>query len=189
MTIEEMKEKLEKELPPKRFVHSVNVMDTAVKLAGVYNEDVEKAAVAGLLHDCARGLGDEQTIEMCRKYGMEPDSISVAQPVLLHGPLGAILAKEEYGIGDEEILSAVRCHTTGCENMSTLDKIIFLADYIEPGRSFEGVERVRRTAFDDLDQALITAFDGVLEHVIKKGKLIHPDTVKARNYLLQNTAK
>ena len=103
---------------------------------------------------------------------------------IIHGPVGAILAKRDYGISDEEILNAIRIHTTGDVNMSLLEKIIFLSDLIEPGRAFPGVDELRVKAFKDLDEAMVHAFDMTIMHVLNKGSLLHPKTVSARNYIL-----
>lgn len=184
MTIDEMKSKLEKTLTLRRFIHSVNVKETAVKLATVYDENKSKAAIAGLLHDCARDMDKQEVFKLCDRFNIKVEGIARMQPELLHGPIGSVLANREYGITDREILDAIRCHTTGRENMTLLDKIIFIADYIEPGRKFEGVEEVRNLAFRDLDKSIVLALDQSLKYIIKKGKLIHLDTVNARNSII-----
>ena len=102
----------------------------------------------------------------------------------MHAPLGAEIASKEYGVDDVEILDSIRFHTTGRENMGILEKVIFLADYIEPGRNFPGVEEIREQAFEDIDSAMTMALDKSLKFVISKGALIHPLTVKARNYMI-----
>ena len=185
MTRDEMKIKLEGTLSPKRFIHSVNVMNTAVELAKRYNVDLEKAAVAGLLHDCAREIRGEAALEHSRRFGIQTDYITQAQPELLHGPIGSHIARLEYGIDDEGILKAIHNHTTGRENMDMLEKIVFIADYIEPNRNFPGVEEARREAVVDLDRAVILALNKTIKHVMTKGALIHPETVSARNYLIK----
>jgi len=187
MTIEEIMEKLKNSLPAKRYVHSLNVMETACALAKRYNQDLEKAALAGLLHDCARRYQSHELPGLCQKYGIAVDNISCLHPLLLHGPVGSFVAREEYQVTDEEVLSAIYCHTTGKENMSRLEKIVFIADFIEPGRDFDEVEGVRDIAFEDLDKALLKALDCVIFYVIKKGHLIHQDSIKARNYLLMKS--
>jgi len=105
---------------------------------------------------------------------------------LIHGPLGAKIANACYGIDDLEVLDAIKYHTIGRENMSMLDKIIYIADYIEPGRSFPGVEEIREIVFLDLDDAIKKAMDNTILFLIKDNKLIHPDTINARNYMLYN---
>lgn len=184
MKIEEAKRKLEKALTPKRFVHSINVMNTAYELAKKYNIDEEKATAAGLLHDCARDIKGSEIFSLCSKYGIEIDEIQRAQPELLHSHLGARLAKKEYGIEDQCILDAIRWHTTGRDSMSMLEKIILISDYAEPGRSFTGVKEIRDLVLRDLDRAILQALDGTIRYVLSKGALIHPDTINARNFII-----
>lgn len=185
MTKQEIKLKLQNILTPKRFTHSLGVMETAVSLAARYGQDEEKAALAGLLHDCARDIKGEKIFEMCERFNIKFNDIEQMQPELLHGPIGAALAREEYGIEDEDILRAIYCHTTGREYMSVLDKIIFIADYIEPARDFPGVDEVRRIAYEDLNKSMLISLENIIRHVISKGVLIHPDTVNARNCILK----
>ncbi len=184
LTLEEMKEKLKKSLNNKRFIHSIGVMETAVKLAEIYGEDKWNAAVAGLLHDCAKDIEGEELLKLCRRNNIEVDDISREQPELLHGKIGACIAREEYGIEDQRVLDAIRHHTMGRENMSLLEKIIYIADYIEPNRNYPGIEKVRKAAFTNLDEAVLMSLDNTIRCVITKGVLIHPDTVNARNYLV-----
>jgi predicted HD superfamily hydrolase involved in NAD metabolism len=140
MTLEEMQNKLRNVLSRDRFEHSKNVMNTAVELAIIYRVDKNKAAIAGLLHDCAKGYRGEDALAFCRKYNIKIDDIMKIQTGLLHGPIGSYLAEHEYGIKDPSILRAIFYHTTGCENMDILAKIIYIADYIEPKRNFIGVK-------------------------------------------------
>lgn len=183
-TEEEIVSYLKENLKEKRFKHSLSVRDTAVKLAEFYNEDAEKAKIAGLVHDCAKYLVYRETIEISKKYGYDIDEISLKNPELLHGVAGAYIAKNTMGIEDKQILNAIVCHTTGKINMSVLEKIIFIADYIEPLRNFPGVEEVRRKTYENLDEALIMAFNKTIKYVVENGQLLHLDTVKARNYLM-----
>lgn len=184
MKIEEIKEKLKSSLSKKRYIHSLNVMETACQLAKRYNMDVGKAALAGLLHDCARKLDKQGMLGLCEKYGIIIDNISLSQPVLLHGPVGSFVARDDYEVDDEEVLSAIYYHTTGKEDMSLLDKIIYIADFIEPGREYKDVEKVRELAFEDVDKALLKVLDYGIIYVIQKGSLIHQDSIKARNFVL-----
>jgi len=186
INIEEIKHKLETDMKPKRFVHSVNVMDTASRLADFYGVDRKKAEVAAILHDCARNMDKADVFETCRKYGIEVDEIQRRQPDLLHGPIAACIAKFEYGIKDEDVLEAIRVHTTGKENMTMLDKIIFIADYIEPGRDFPGVENIREWAYKDIDKAILLALESTIGYVIQRGMLLHPDTIYTRNYIIMS---
>ncbi|MDP4093642.1 MAG: bis(5'-nucleosyl)-tetraphosphatase (symmetrical) YqeK [Bacillota bacterium] len=184
MTVDELKKILANKLSPKRYRHSINVMETAKKLARAYGENSDKAALAGLLHDCARDIKGDNIFFHCEKFGIAVNEVSKFQPDLLHGPLGAEIAKYEYGIEDVSILNAIRWHTTGHEHMDKLCKIIYIADYIEPGRSFPGVEEVRQLAYCNLDDAMITSLDRTIKYVITKGALLHPDTIDARNSII-----
>ncbi len=184
MTIEEMKDRLKPGLKHKRFVHSVNVMETSILLARKYGVEEEKAAVAGLLHDCARDIKGERVFKLCDELGIETDYITRTQPELLHGPIGARLAETEYGIADAEILDAIRYHTTGCERMSMLAKIVFIADYIEPGRTFPAVFEARKVVYNDIDKAILMSLEKTVRFVMDKGTLVHPNTINARNYII-----
>lgn len=185
MTLAQIQNMLKEVLTPRRYNHSLEVMATAKKLAGLYSCNTDKAALAGLLHDCARDMRGQELIEACRKFDIQILPLYRAQPELLHGPLGAKLVRYEYGIDDPEIENAIRVHTTGCENMTLLDKIIFLADFIEPNRNFSGVDIVREIAWRSLDEAVLTSLDMIIRHVMEKHEmLLHPDTVLARNHLL-----
>ena len=172
------------ELRPARFRHSRDVSRTAVRLAERWGVDIEQARIAGILHDCARSLKGEALLSAVGEFGMKPGSIELAQPALLHAPLGALLAQKRFGVDDPEILQAICRHTTGAANMSALDKIIYLADYIEPGRNFPGVEKIREMAFANLDEALLEAYNRSILYVVAGGGLLHPDSVAGRNSLL-----
>lgn len=179
-----LKMRLKEFLDEKRFKHSIGVMETAVYLAIKYGADVEKAQVAGLLHDCAKSYSDDELLKLAKKYRIELDDILILSPSLLHGPVGAHLVEEVFGIKEEEIKRAIALHTTGDVNMSTLDKIVFVADYIEPNRDFKGVEVLRRLADENLDLALLESFDSTICYVLEKGLLLYEKTVKARNNIL-----
>ncbi|MDI3534208.1 MAG: hypothetical protein PWQ82_573 [Thermosediminibacterales bacterium] len=168
----------------KLLKHSIGVEKTAIKLAKVYKAETEKAAVAGLLHDCAKGFTDEQLLKKAVDFDILLDSVSKQQPQLIHGPVGAQMAKHIFGVDDIEIIRAIEIHTTGDQNMSVLDKIVYLADYVEPDRDFPGVDALRKLAFENLDKACLFAFNNTLKYVIDNNWLIHPKTVIARNDIL-----
>lgn len=180
-------DELKKVLNEERFKHSLGVMEAAEKLAIKYNADIEKAKVAGLLHDCAKNLSDEELISLANKYNIQLDNVLLRSPSLLHGPVGGYLIGDYFGIHDEEIKRAVMLHTTGDKDMTVLDKIIFLADYIEPNRNFEGVEDLRKASSSDLDGAVIMALDQTINYVIKKHQLLYMKTVIARNDMIIKT--
>ncbi len=160
------------------------MVETAVKLAELYGADREKAETAALLHDIAREFGSDRIRQLCQQYGIAADEVEKAVPDLLHGKLAAYIAAESYGVRDGEILDAIRFHTTGRRKMTVLDKIIFIADMIEPGRDFPGVQQLRELAWQDLDRAVVAGLDNTLRYVLDRGRLIHPDSIEARNELL-----
>jgi predicted HD superfamily hydrolase involved in NAD metabolism len=181
--------RLTKNLTPKRLKHSLGVSETAVALAGRFGADVAKARLAGLLHDCAREMPSNILLQTAEAFGIVVNDVEQREPMLLHAPVGAFIAIRDYGVDDPEVLRAITWHTTGGPVMSLLDNIIFLADFIEPGRSFPGVDKLRRSAEDSLQTALLAAYDQTLEYLIYKRGLIHPATVEGRNALLLQTGK
>ena len=168
-----------------RYRHTLGVAQTAVKLAGLYGVDSNKAEIAALLHDIARDFDDSLLLENCRKYNIEPDETERAVPALLHGRVGAEIAAERFNITDGEILDPVRYHTTGRKNMTIPDEILFLADMIEPGRDFPGIAELRELAFKDLDLAVLAGLDSTINYVIERGLTIHPASIEARNVLVR----
>lgn len=182
--IDKMDEYLSNNLKKSRYEHSVSVMNTAVKLAEKYNENTFKAQTAGLIHDCAKNLSDEKILDILKKHGYTIDDVCRSYPQIMHGAAGSIIAEEIMGVHDKDILSAVKYHTTGKSNMSTLEKIIYIADYVEPLRNFDGVDEIRKEVQVSLDGALIKAFDRTIEYVVESGKPLHIDTVEGRNYLI-----
>jgi len=175
---------LKKELTLPRYQHSLGVAETAVALAKRLGGDVFKARLAGLLHDCARDLPASRLLIMAETFGIPITDIEAAEPVLLHAPVGARLADIKFGVDDREIFQAIKCHTTGGPGMSLLDQVIYLADFIEPGRKYPGVEKLRDIAEKDFEAAVVAAFDQTLNYLIAKNGLIHQDTVVGRNELL-----
>jgi len=184
LPIEQIQSILKEKLSLHRYHHSLRVQETAEKLAKIYNVSIEKASIAGLVHDCAKDLSDDELLKYAIEFGILIDDIFYYQRQLLHGIVSMELAKMEFKIEDEEILNAIRFHTTGRENMSTLEKIVFIADYIEPGRTFKEVEQLRKEAFSNLDLACLMAMDNTIRYVLSKGDLLHPLTVEARNFIL-----
>jgi len=172
---------LKKELDPHRFDHSLNVMETAEALAKHYGADVNKARLAGILHDCGKNYKGEKAIAYIKKIGYEADEIEILQTKLLHGIIGRHIAEEVYGVTDEEVLGAIRWHTTGKSGMNLLEKIIYVADYIEPLRSFEGVETMRKTAFEDLEKCIVFCAESTIKFILNRGALLHKNTIDTRN--------
>ncbi|MDP4087657.1 MAG: bis(5'-nucleosyl)-tetraphosphatase (symmetrical) YqeK [Bacillota bacterium] len=171
-------------LSEKRFAHTIGVRNTAVKLAEIYGEDRERAMLAGLIHDCAKNMGDEEILSLVKESGYEPDWIEENSPQLLHGRAAAVIALREMGLEDEAVLNAVIYHTTGRTDMTTLEKIVYVADYIEPSRNFPGVDELRKAAFTNIDGAMLMALENTIRYVLEKHELLHTDTIDARNHML-----
>lgn len=184
--IDDYKDKLKSTLSEKRYKHSLGVCNEAVKLAEKYGADTEKAYTAGLLHDCAKDYKTDKQIELCRKYGVALDEITLACKPVIHAPLGAKIAEKDYGVDDKDVLDAIMCHTVAKERMSLLEKIIYIADMIEPMRDFDGVEELRKTAYENIDKAFILGLKQSIVFNAQKNKIIHPDTISAWNYILMN---
>jgi len=180
----EMLHYLKLNLSESRLKHSLGVSETAVALAKKYGENIESARIAGLVHDCGKNMKDEQLIKVANDHELQNDEIYLRNPSILHGLVGSIIAREVMGIQEEGILNAIRYHTTGRRNMSVLEKIIYIADYIEPLREFSGVDKLRILSMVDLDAAVIQSLENTIKYVISQKQLLHIDTVQARNYLL-----
>ena len=165
-SLEEIQEELKKVLKRKRYSHIIGVRYTAQAMAMCFGEDVEKAGYAGVLHDCAKYLSDEEMLLECKKHHIVCSDTEKLRPSLLHAKLGVCYAKELYGVEDEQILSAIRWHTTGKPGMNNFEKIIFIADYIEPGRKMiPGMEEIRRAAFCNLDEAMFLILENTLSYL------------------------
>lgn len=185
MDITTIMDMLKKELDSKRYQHSVNVMEVSRSLAKLYGADIEKALLAGILHDCGKNYRGDDAREYVKKIRYKADEIELLQPKLLHGIIGEHLARYKYGISDEEVLGAIKWHTTGRAGMNLLEKIIYVADYIEPLRYFEGIEEMRKAAFEDLDYCIVLCSESTIKFILNKGVLLHGRTVETRNHSLR----
>lgn len=184
--LKKIKKKLKNELDESRYEHTIGVMDTAACLAMRYGADLTQALVAGLLHDCAKCIPNDKKLKLCRKNGIEVTPFEEKAPFLLHAKLGAWMAEHEYHVSDPAILSAIACHTTGKPDMSLLDKIVFIADYIEPGRNkAPGLPEIRRLSFTDIDQALIRILSDTLDYLASSNDPIDPATQNVLDYYLR----
>ena len=151
-----------------RYEHTLGVEFTAASLAMRYEVDIEKAELAGLLHDCAKCIDSEDTLDECKKYNIELTDVEKRNPFLIHSKLGAVPAKKLYGVDDEDIISAIRFHTTGKPDMTMLEKIIFIADYIEPGRDkAPNLKELRKMSFIDIDEAMYMILKDTLDYLDK----------------------
>jgi predicted HD superfamily hydrolase involved in NAD metabolism len=170
-------------MPEKRWKHTLGVVETAIKLAGRYDGDEGKSELAALLHDYSKAWAIDRMEAIIRERNLSPELL-VYDKELWHAHVGAWAVEAEHGIADEEVLDAIRYHTSGRENMTKLDKIVCLADYIEPGRDFPGVNKLRELAEFSLEEALIAAFGSTITVLAERGKRIFPLTVLARNDLI-----
>lgn len=192
MNIETLLEEVYLELPQARYEHTLRVRDTAIEIAKQLENKQsgimeDKILLAAILHDYCKFWSDEQLTNWIKKHGLPSDLLDY-HSALWHAPVGAEVAAKHFGIKDEEVLDAIRYHTTGRPQMSTLEKIIFLADLIEPGRRFPGVEALRKCVANDLDQAMLQALDQTIGFLIEKKQKIYPLTLLARNFYLDVTS-
>ena len=180
MTRSELIDRLKKALKDKRFQHVLRVEETAIKLAEQYGVDVEKASIAGLCHDYAKQRPDEDFIAEIKKKGLNPLLLDYGNAIW-HGVVGAELIKDELGIWDEDILNAVRHHTTGAPVMTKLEQVIYMADYIELGRDFAGVKKARVITAANLQAGVAYQTKHTLTYLIGNGKPVYPKTIDTYN--------
>lgn len=189
-----LRKEIEQTLESKRYEHTLGVAYTAANLAMVHGVDAEKALIAGMLHDCAKCMSHHKQISLCKKNHMQLSEIETEKhSPLLHAKAGSCLARKKYGVTDEEILQAISYHTTGRPNMSSLEKIIYIADYIEPGRErakrsyadIQNLTEVRKMAYHDLDETLCKILSDTLDYLSRKGGRIDSMTRKTYEYYCQ----
>lgn len=186
--LSKIQHKLKKHLDKERYEHTLGVRYTCAALAMRYQYDMEKAETAGLLHDCAKCISDDKKISICEKDQIEITPAERENPFLLHAKAGACVARKKYEIEDDEILSAITYHTTGREAMTLLEKIVYIADFIEPNRdTAPNLKEIRAIAFRDLDEAMYVILENTLSYLEKKGKSIDPMTQVAYEYYKQVT--
>jgi predicted HD superfamily hydrolase involved in NAD metabolism len=181
---DEIKLRVSSLINPKRFEHSMGVEKEAVKLCHKYGCNIDNARIAAIAHDCAKDYSDTELLKMADKYCIEADIIQKASPQLLHGPVGASYCRDKFNIYDDEILSSICYHTTGKKDMTLFEKIIYIADFIEEGRQFPGVDAIREEAYRDLDAALLMSCDSTLRYIMENKLPIHPLTIEFRNSLI-----
>lgn len=174
---------IDKNLSEKRRAHVYGVVETAKKLAEKYGCDINKAETAALFHDMFRSTPVEVLNMYIRQLGLDDTYLNNAN--LAHGPIAAVIMNRDYGIDDQEVLNAVKYHTTGRAGMSTLEKVIYLADAIEPGRNYPDVDKVRKLAEISLEKACLFSMEHSINYIRERGLFLHEDTIKARDYLLE----
>lgn len=183
--IQNYKERLRGILSPGRYRHSLASQKVAVKIARHYGLNVARASLAGLFHDCGKGFSMEEARIYIKKCRINLDEIEKQEKELWHGPIGAEVAKREFGIKDIEVLKAIRNHSTAASQMSATAKIIYIADYIEPNRHFKGKEEIFKLAFKDIDLACLFVLNHKLSYILHKKAFIHPRSIEARNDFLK----
>ena len=184
--IKDLKKDLKKEMDDSRFEHTLGVMYTCGALAMCYGYDLDKAMLAGLMHDCAKCMPNAKKLKMAEKHHLEVTDLERKNPFMLHAKLGAFLARKKYDIEDPEILDAIRWHTTGRPEMTLLDKIVYIADYIEPRRDkAPNLPEIRQLAFQDLDRTLIKILEDTLGYLGDSSEHVDSMTKKTYDYYIQ----
>ena len=183
-TIDQIHDYLKQNIGESRYIHTLGVIKTAKELAKLNNEDESKAELAALVHDIAKQMPVPEQINILESNGITIDIITKNSPQVLHGFVGAILAKSLIGIEDEDVINAIKNHTVARKNMSTLEKIIYIADYIEPNRKYPGVDELRRVTYENLNEGVLKGIENTIAFVMSRRQLVHPDTIDARNYLI-----
>ncbi|SEN07231.1 bis(5'-nucleosyl)-tetraphosphatase (symmetrical) YqeK [Paenibacillus sp. OV219] len=183
MNRDELMASVKAEMPERRWTHTLGVMETSVLLAERFSCDPVRAELAAILHDVAKYWPTSRMETIIREEGLPSDLLEYDKE-LWHAPVGAFVAARDYGIEDIEVLDAIRYHTSGRERMTLMDKIVCLADYMEPGRDFPGVHKIREIAKHSVEKALIAGFDSTISYLLQQGKRIYPLTVAARNDLI-----
>jgi predicted HD superfamily hydrolase involved in NAD metabolism len=184
MNREQLIAAVKEQMPEKRWLHTLGVMETSVLLAERFGADPVKADLAAILHDYCKYWPVQDQAQIIRDNDLPQDLLEYDKE-LWHSHAGAYVAKTRFGIEDEEILNAIRYHTSGRERMTKLDKVVCLADYMEPGRDFPGVHNIREIAEHSLEKALIAGFDSTISFLVSKGKRIYPLTILTRNDLIE----
>ncbi|GHH97073.1 bis(5'-nucleosyl)-tetraphosphatase (symmetrical) YqeK [Neobacillus kokaensis] len=176
---------VKEQLTEHRYQHTLGVMETAIDLARRYGADEKKAELAAIFHDYAKFRPKEEMKQTIIEQGFPQDLLEY-NAELWHAPVGAYLTEKEAGITDQEILAAIRYHTSGRPGMSILEKVVYLADYIEPGRHFPGVDEVRGLAKESLEKALIKSVQNTILFLLKKNQMVYPETFHTYNDLIKN---
>lgn len=183
MDFGERKALLKASLPTKRYEHSIAVYHTAKEIAKIHGVDVEKAKLAGLLHDCGREIPTKEFIEKIKELGIKADVVELNQPILIHDKLGVYYAEHKYDVHDKEVLDAILYHTTGAPHMTRLAMVIYLADILEPARDYDGVDDLRQLVKKDLELTLFQAYRQTIKFLLDGQQLVHPNCIEAYNEL------
>ncbi len=185
--VKELSAFLKPRMSKKRYIHSVNVAYEAVKLARKYGADEDKAFIAGYLHDCAKELDTQEQRRLAEQSEFQTEAVELDTPPLLHSIAGAVVVRNELGIDDRDILEAIRYHTTGAPDLPPLAQIIYLADLISADRDYKDVKKMRKAAYESLDEAMLEALSFAISDDVKKGSYITRTTWAAYNeYIVKN---
>lgn len=188
--LHKLQKKVKAELDRERYEHTLGVMYTSASLAMCHGADIEEALTAGLLHDCAKCIPAEKKIEKCQKYQLDISDIEYANPSLLHAKLGAFFAATKYDVKSNDVIQAISSHTTGRPRMSLLEKIVYIADYIEPGRTeLPNMAEIRKLAFRDIDECLYRILKDSLVYLAAKKMPIDSMTQKTYDYYKDKLGK
>jgi len=175
-------------LPKGLREHILRVEDEALRLAALHNVEASRASLSALGHDLVRHLPGPELLELARRYDLTPDAVELAEPILVHGPVAARMLSRDYGVDDPDLLAGVDCHTTARAGMAPLEQVLFVADKVEPHKRDREplMHKVRDIASSDLDAGVLRYLDWSIEQALRKGWLLHPRTLEARNALLSN---
>lgn len=184
--IEKLKEELKKQLSEKRFLHSLGVMNMCEKLANIYGGNIEKLKLIGLMHDCCKEMSKEEMLKYVHENNIICSSEEKAIAGILHGKIAADVCKKKYDF-DEEMCTAIAYHTTGKENMTLMEKILFISDKVDETRNYSNAVELRKLALTDIDKAIVMNLDYTIIKNIEDNKLVLEESIKARNYLLLNS--
>lgn len=184
MDINYLKQKLKEVLSEKRYNHSIRVMETAQELAKLYNANINNVTIAALLHDYAKEFPKKDLVNICKECCLKETNDYLEAGQILHSFAGAHFVNKYLGITDTDILNSIKYHTTGRENMELIEKIIYIADAIEPQRSYMHVDEIRKLAKENIDQAILFEINKKIEYLISNNSIIHHNTIKLRNWLI-----
>lgn len=187
--IDKLRKRIKRNLDYDRYRHTLGVMYTAGSLAMKYEADINQAMLAGLMHDCAKCIPVEERFRLCAHYGIRLNHIEIENPALIHAKLGAALAADIYEIRDQEILDAITFHTTGRPHMTQLDKILYLADYIEPNRNLPNLTSIRSLSFTNIDLGLLATLEGSLDYLNALHRPIDPMTEETVDFYRKEKEK
>ncbi len=189
MTMKDYEEIISKRMKTARFKHSKNVAKEAVRLAKKYGADVKKAEIAGILHDATKETEAEEQMALVERAGIVLTEMERTSPKLWHAISGSAFVRVELGIDDPEIIDAIRYHTTGRAGMTLLDKVIFIADFISADRDFDGVDKLRKLADKDLDEAVLEGMSFTMADLAQRKLTIAPDTFAGYNEMAAKKAQ